>query len=112
MTVTLSPAALLLADVAIPPAAWRRAGLAGEPRATLGQCDPVELAALATFAPHRDDTPAAQRFRSQAAGMLEALVGASTMPPPCSSFCAVGEPCSITADGSCGAPTVPATGRV
>lgn len=30
-----------------------------------------------------------------------------TMPPPCSALCAVGEPCSITADGRCEAGEAP-----
>lgn len=57
----------------IPPAAWARAGLDGEPEPTLATCDVVQLAALAGIRPIEGDTPQGRAFVQRAGWCLREL---------------------------------------
>lgn len=57
----------------IPPAAWQRAGLDGEPEPTLGTCDVDQLAALAGIRPIAGDTPQGRAFVQRAGWCLRML---------------------------------------
>jgi hypothetical protein len=54
----------------IPPIAWRRAGLLGEPRACLGDCTPGELYALCAI---QATTPEGRAFTRYAGTMVAIL---------------------------------------
>lgn len=57
----------------IPPAAWARAGLGGNPEPTLATCDVDQLAALAGIRPIPGDTPQGRAFVQRAGWCLREL---------------------------------------